>query len=164
MPLTVDDVEPELTAAEEAFRYGGQTPERGLDVSDAGLVQLRKACRSLAGAARLLDEGYYTLTIEAGFTSLEKSLLFWLIAEGHQDPANPPQSHTTAIKRSAEVGFISEELASRLDDLWSDNRAQTYYQDGTATAERASDLFALATRLHAQIVHLGGQRHECCCE
>lgn len=117
MPITEDDVEPELENVEDAFRYGGQEPEVGLAVSDGRLVQLRKACRSISGAERLLDEGYYTLTIESAFTSIEKTLLCWLIDEGHQDPSNPPQSHTTAISRAADVGFVSTEIADRLDDL-----------------------------------------------
>lgn len=163
MPLTLDDVESELSEAETAFRHGNQDPEAGLDVSDAGFVQLRKACRSLSGADQLMADGYYTLTIEAAFTSIEKTLLFWLIDEGHQDPANPPQSHTTAINRSADVGFISPELAARLDALWTDNRAQTYYQDGMATRARAATMLALANRIHKQVVHLVGQHHECIC-
>jgi len=163
MPLTLDDVDTELSEAETAFRHGNQDAEAGLDVSDAGLVQLRKACRSLSGADRLLADGYYTLAIEAGFTSIEKTFLFWLIDEGHQDPANPPQSHTTAIKRSADVGLLSPDVADRLDDLWTDNRAQTYYQDGTATRERAVAMLALANRIHTHVVHLVHQSHECIC-
>ena len=41
MPIDHDDIEPLLTEAQEAFRYGGQTPEEGLDISSADLVQLR---------------------------------------------------------------------------------------------------------------------------
>lgn len=163
MPLTLDDIEPELSNAETAFRHGDQNAESGLGVSDAGLVQLRKACRSLSGADQLLAEGYYTLAIEAGFTSIEKTFLFWLIDDGHQDPAHPPQSHTTAINRSADVGFISPEVATRLEDLWRDNRAQTYYQNGLATRERAETMLALATRVHSQVLHLAGQHHGCIC-
>ncbi|WP_227356017.1 hypothetical protein [Haladaptatus salinisoli] len=164
MPIELDDIEPLLTEAEEAFRWGGQYPEEGLDISDAGLIQLRKACRSLSGADRLLSDGYYTLTIEAAFTSIEKTLLFWLIHEGHHEPSNPPQSHTTAIQRSAEVGFVSDEIATRLVDLWRMNRAQTYYQDGLATQERATALLKLATHTHSYIIDLVRVRHECVCE
>lgn len=164
MPLELDDVEPLLTEAEEAFRRSGQRREEGLDVSDAGLVQLRKACRSLSGAEQLLSDGYYTIAIEASFTSIEKTLLFWLIHEGYHDPANPPQSHTTAIERSAEVGYLGDEVASRLVDLWVTNRVQTYYQNGLATHERAEALLELASEIHAYIVDLVGIRHECVCE
>jgi hypothetical protein len=164
MPINHDDIEPELSNAQEAFRRGGQTPEEGLDVSSADLIQLRKACRLLSGADQLLEDGYYTLTIEAAFTSIERTLLFWLITEGHHDPSQPPQSHTTAINRSAEVGFITDEVATELEDLWNENRAHTYYQDGMATDKRANSMVALADEIHSQIVNLVGQSHECICE
>ena len=164
MPISHADIEPELSNAHAAFRHGGQTQETGLAVSSADLVQLRKACRLLSGADRLLDEGYYTLTIEAAFTSIERSLLFWLITEGNHDPSQPPQSHTTAINRSAAVGFITDEVATELEELWNENRAQTYYQDGKATGERAESMIALAVEMHAQIINLAGQSHECICE
>jgi len=162
--LDLDDIEPLLSDAETAFRRGGQEMEDGLDVSDAGFVQLRKACRSLTGGDQLLTDGFYTLAIESAFTSVEKTFMFWLIAEGHQDPANPPQSHTTAIKRSATVGFIGTETAERLEELWIENRAQTYYQDGKATRERAETMVALANRIHTLVVNLVGVRYECVCD
>lgn len=164
MPIDPDDVEPELTQAEEAFRRGGQEYETGLDISNAELVQLRKACRSLSGADRLLVEGYYTLAIEAAFTSIEKTLLFWLIQEGYHDPSQPPQSHTTAIKQGAEVGFLDDEVATRIVDLWTTNRAQTYYQDALPSWERADSLTEIATRIHDQIVSLARVSHECVCD
>lgn len=163
MPLTLDDIETELLNVETAFRHGDQDAEAGLDVSDAGLVQLRKACRSISGADQLLADGYYTLAIEAGFTSIEKTFLFWLIKDGHQDPAVPPQSHTTAINRSADVGFIDPEVANRLETLWRDNRSQTYYQHGLATRERAETILTLATEIHSRVIHLAGQNHDCIC-
>jgi HEPN domain-containing protein len=164
MPISHDDIEPLLSNAQDAFRRGGQTAEEGLDVSSADLVQLRKACRLLSGAEQLLEDGHYTLTIEAAFTSIERTLLFWLITDGHHDPSQPPQSHTTAINRSAEVGFLTDELATELEELWNENRAHTYYQDGMATDERAAAMVALAAGIHSQIINLAGQSHECLCE
>jgi len=111
----------------------------------------------------LLEDGYYTLTIEAAFTSIERTLLFWLITEDHHDPAQPPQSHTTAINRSADVGFLAGEAATELEDLWKENRAHTYYQDGMATDARADAMVGLAGEIHSQIVNLVGQSHECIC-
>ena len=163
MPIDHDDIEPRLSDAQDAFRSGGQISEEGLDVASADLVQLRKACRLLSGAGTLCEDGYYTLTIEAAFTSIERTLLFWLITEGHHDPSQPPQSHTTAINRSADVGFITEEVAMELEDLWNENRAHTYYQDGMATKERANAMLALAGDIHTQIINLVGQSHECLC-
>jgi hypothetical protein len=112
----------------------------------------------------LLEDGYYTLTIEATFTSIERTLLFWLITENHHDPARPPQSHTTAINRSAEVGFLTDEIATELEELWNENRAHTYYQDGMATDRRATVMVTLAGEIHSQIGNLVGRSHECICE
>jgi hypothetical protein len=98
MPITLDDIEPSLSEAEDAFRHGGQEHEEGLDVSDAGMVYLRKGYRSLSGADRLLADDYYTLVIEAAFTSIEKTLMFWLIHEGYQGPSNPPDLNQSIRK------------------------------------------------------------------
>lgn len=163
MPIDVDDLDGQLDTAERAFEEGGQRREAGLDIDNAGLVQLRKACRSLAGADRLFDGGYYTLVIEAAFTSIEKTLLFWLVWEGHHDPSRPPQSHTTAIRRSVDMGLVEEEVGDRLVDLWEANRARTYYQDAIATEPRANALFELATRIHEHVLRLVGVKHECVC-
>lgn len=60
-----------LTDTETAFQATeGQTGESDLGVSDASLVQLRKACR-LREAARTLREQnrYYTVTIEVSFVA-----------------------------------------------------------------------------------------------
>ena len=89
--------------------------------------------------------------------SIERTLSFWLITEGHHDPSQPPQSHTTAINRSAEVGFITDEVATELEGLWNENRAHTYYQDGMATDERANTMVALADEIHSQIINLTRQ-------
>jgi HEPN domain-containing protein len=164
MPIRHKDIEPLLSNAQDVFRRGGQTIEDGLDVSSADLVQLRKACRLLSGAERLLEDGYYTLTIEAAFTSIERSLLFWLITEGHHDPSQPPQSHTTAIKRSADAGFLTDEVATELEELWTENRAHTYYQDGMATDKRADAMVALAADIHSQIGNISRQSHDRICD
>ena len=37
-----------------------------------------------------------------------------------------------------------------------ENRAQTYYQDGKATSERAESMIGLAVEIHAQIINLAG--------
>ena len=49
--------------------------ESGLDVDDAALLQLRKACRLLAGSEQLLGTGYYTLVVESSFVAIERSVL-----------------------------------------------------------------------------------------
>lgn len=44
-------------AAARSFERSPETIEGGLDVDEAELVQLRRACRLLAAGSLLLDEG-----------------------------------------------------------------------------------------------------------
>jgi len=137
--------------------------ESGLDVDDAALLQLRKACRLLAGAATLRDEGYYTLVIEASFVAIERTVEFRLLERGTMQPDDLPGSHPGVYREAASAGIFAESLAENLADLWRDHRAKTYYQDGLAAAERAEKMYALASEIHAFIVGRSSQGHECLC-
>lgn len=156
-------IEALIETVEEAFDRPPADLEGGLDVEDAALLQLRKACRLLAGAAELLDAGYYTLVIEASFAAIERSIEFRLFERGELEPRNLPGSHTTVYHEAATVGIVSERTADRLAELWRDHRAKTYYRDGLATAARANALHNLATEVHAFIVGRSAQGHECLC-
>lgn len=137
--------------------------ESGLDVDDAALLQLRKACRLLAGAATLRDEGYYTLVIEASFVAIERTVEFRLLERGTMEPDNLPGSHPGVYREAASAGIFAESIAENLADLWRDHRAKTYYQDGLAAAERAEKMYALASEIHAFVVGRSSQGHECLC-
>jgi hypothetical protein len=137
--------------------------ESGLDVDDAVLLQLRKACRLLAGAATLRDGGYYTLVIEASFVAIERTVEFRLLERGTMEPDDLPGSHPGVYREAATAGIFAEPLAADLADLWRDHRAKTYYRDGLAAAARAEKLSALASELHAFVVGRSSQGHECLC-
>ena len=64
-------IESLIEDVQRAFDEPPEHVETGLDVDDAALLQLRKACRLLAGSDQLLDAGYYTLVIEASFVAIE---------------------------------------------------------------------------------------------
>jgi hypothetical protein len=71
-------IEQLLNDAQAAFDRRPSNIETGLDVSDAALLQLRKACRLLAGAQSLQEQGYDTLVIEASFVAMERTVEFRL--------------------------------------------------------------------------------------
>jgi hypothetical protein len=52
-------IETLVDEAQAAFDSPPEDLESGLDVQDAAILQLRKACRLLAGAEAHLDTGYY---------------------------------------------------------------------------------------------------------
>lgn len=156
-------IESLIEEVQRAFDEPPEHIETGLDVDDAALLQLRKACRLLAGSDHLLDAGYYTLVIEASFVAIERSIEFRIIERGAMDPRNLPGSHTSIYREAANLGLFSESVADDLGDLWSEHRAKTYYQDGLAAETRARQLSELATEVHQFIVGRTSQGHECIC-
>jgi hypothetical protein len=87
------DVIDALAAAERSFEKSPETIEEGLDVDEAELVQLRRACRLLAAASRLRDEGYYTVVIESSFVAIERTIQFHLIHDGAMEASEVISSH-----------------------------------------------------------------------
>ncbi|ELY90169.1 hypothetical protein C483_11693 [Natrialba hulunbeirensis JCM 10989] len=156
-------IEQFIADAQAAFDRRPTAIESGLDVTDAALLQLRKACRLLAGAAALREAGYYTLVIEASFVAIERTVEFRLLERRTMEPNDLPGTHSGVYREAAAVGTVSESMAADLADLWRDHRAKTYYQDGLASAERAQAMFALATEIHAFVIGRSSQGHECLC-
>jgi HEPN domain-containing protein len=152
-----------IDQAEQSFDAPPEAVETGLEIQDAALLQLRKACRLLASADQHLEGGYYTLVIEASFVAIERSIEFRLLERGNLEPRALPGSHTTVYREAAQVGVLSEESADQLADLWRNHRAKTCYQDGLATRERAQRLHDLATEIHRFVVGRSDQGHECLC-
>lgn len=138
--------------------------EPGLDVDDAALLQLRKACRLLAGAEALRDAAYYTLVIEASFVAIERTVEFRLLERGTMQPTDLPGTHPGVYREAAATGLFAESIAENLADLWRDHRAKTYYQDGLATADRAEEMYALAREIHTFVISRSPQGHACLCE
>lgn len=157
-------IEQLLSDVQAAFDRRPAEIESGLEVDDAALLQLRKACRLLAGAATLRDEGYYTLVIEASFVAIERTVEFRLLERGTMQPDDLPGSHPGVYREAASAGIFAEDIAANLADLWRDHRAKTYYQDGLAAAERADKMYELAIEIHAFVVGRSSQGHECLCE
>ena len=156
-------IEQLLDDAQAAFDRRPTDIETGLDVSDAALLQLRKACRLLAGAEALQEQGYYTLVIEASFVAMERTVEFRLLERGTMEPTDLPGTHPGVYREAASAGIFDESMADDLADLWRDHRAKTYYQDGLAAAKRAETVYALAQEVHAFVVGRSSQGHECLC-
>lgn len=156
-------VEQLLDNAQAAFDRQPTEIESGLDVADAAILQLRKACRLLAGADALYDAGYYTLVIEASFVAIERTVEFRLLERGTQKPADLPGTHPGVYREAAAVGIFGESTAADLADLWRNHRAKTYYQDGLASADRAQAMSALAREIHAFVIGRSSHGHECLC-
>lgn len=162
--MSSTQIEQLIDDVQAAFDCRPTDTEPALDVADGALLQLRKACRLLAGAKSLRDSRYDTLVIEASFFAIERTLEFRLFERETIQPADLPGSHPDVYREAAAAGIFSESIAADLADLWRDHRAKTYYQDGLATAARAEAMYALARELHAYIVGRSRHSHECLCD
>lgn len=157
-------IETLLDDVQATFDRRPEDVETGLTVEDAALLQLRKACRLLAGADALRDEGYYTLVIEASFVAIERTVEFRLLERGTTQSDALPGTHPGVYREAASAGIFSESVADDLADLWREHRAKTYYQDGLAAADRAARMYALASEIHQFVVGRSSQGYECLCE
>ncbi|WP_276278623.1 hypothetical protein [Haloarcula regularis] len=151
-----------LDAADRSFEQSPVQIEEGLDVEDAELVQLRRACRLLAAASRLLKEGYYTVVIESSFVAIERTIQFRRIHDGAMSASEVISSHRRLYQRGSEVGLYNEEFGERLAELWNQNRTKTYYRLGIATKAQAMAM-QLARELHQHLVDMSQVSHECLC-
>mgnify|MGYP000167324059 CR=1 FL=1 len=114
-----------LDAAERSFERAPENVEEGLDVEAAELVQLRRACRLLAAASRLFDEGYFTVVIESSFVAIERTIQFRLIHDDAMSGSEVISSHRRLYQRGAAVGLYDDAFAERLAELWNQNRTKT---------------------------------------
>lgn len=158
-----NDVLDALAAAERSFERTPETIEEGLDVDDAELIQLRRACRLLAAATLLRERGYYTVVIESSFVAIERTIQFRLVHDGALGPSEVISSHRRLYQYGAEAGLFDDTFADDLAELWNQNRTKTYYRLGLATEGQATAMQDLATAVHSHLV--GGSRvsYECIC-
>jgi len=152
-----------LENAEVSFEKVPETIKEGLDVDDAELVQLRRACRLLSAASLLLDRGYYTVVIESSFVVMERTIQFRLIHDGAMEPSEVISSHRRLYQRGAEIGLYDDSFTDDIAELWNQNRTRTYYRLGLATEAQAVAMRNLATKLHQHLVGGSRIRHECLC-
>ena len=158
-----DEIRDQLIAAERTFEGCPGTIEEGLDVDDAELVQLRRACRLLEVGSTLLDQGYYTVVIESAFVAIERTIQFRLIHDGAMSPEEVISSHRRLYQRGAEIGLYDDAFGDDLAELWNRNRTKTYYRLGIATKEQAEAMHRLAADVHRHLVDMSRVSHECLC-
>ena len=155
------DLQSALADAEDAFQRRPEIPEVGLEnVSDPAILQLRKACRLLDAASFLLDRnGHHTVIIECSFVAIERSIQFYVEEKGYTVAG---QRHTGVYEIGVRAGLFSRDVADRLEELWIENRSESYYRTGVAGEYRARTIHELASRLHDEIVQETRTR-ECIC-
>ena len=104
-----------------------------MDVDDAELVQLRRACRLLEVGSNLLEQGYYTVVIESAFVAIERTIQFRLIHDGAMSAAEVISSHRRLYQRGAEIGLyddaFGEEPCRAVEPKPNEDLLQTWYRN-----------------------------------
>jgi len=73
-------------------------------------------------------------------------------------------NHEEVYRRGKDAGLYDEEFAGKLDNLWRNNRSDTYYREGVATEKRATKMLKLAQAVHCHVLRLAGKQHDCICD
>ncbi|ADQ68821.1 hypothetical protein C499_05925 [Halogeometricum borinquense DSM 11551] len=75
----------------------------------------------------------------------------------------PRQRHTEVYELGVRAGLFSQDVADRLEELWIENRSESYYRTGIAGEYRAQTLLSLAGTLHEEVVALT-RTQDCLCD
>jgi len=97
--------------------------------------------------------------IEASSVAIERSIQFYVEKKNYHVPG---QRHTEVYELGVRSGLFSQDIADRLEELWLENRSESYYRTGIAGEYRARTVHRLATTLHEEIVEETRTR-DCVC-
>ena len=95
----------------------------------------------------LLDQGFYTATIELCFGAIERSVQAYALAEGGDDLTDF-HDHTTSYDRATALGLLSDTTTRDLRQLYDTNRTDSYYGGRLPTERQADTMQQLAQSVH----------------
>jgi len=157
-----------LDTAVDAFNEAGHgipTREPDIDTDTDWKTQLTKGCRLLATVAEIKGDGSYTATVELCFGSIERSLEAFAIAAGGDELRDfQTDSHDRCYDRAAQLGLFTRELSCELDDLYGNNRTDSYYGGRHPTKRQAEAMHRLAREIHRHVADRTREGGVCNCE
>jgi len=125
-----------LDRAQDAFEMVGRGRaafEDGISADEDWKTQLTKACRLLEVVETLQSQdGYYTAVIEVCFGAIERSIEAYALAMTN-DTLQDFRDHQFSYERAHQIGLFERETAEAMEDLYSENRTESYYGGGRPT-------------------------------
>jgi hypothetical protein len=137
-----------LDRAQDAFEmvgHGRTAFEDGISADEDWKTQLTKACRLLKVVQS--QDGYYTAVIEVCFGAIERSIEAYALSMTN-DTLQDFQDHQFAYERAHQIGLFERETAEAMNDLYSENRTESYYGGWRPTQEQADAMTDLASAVH----------------
>lgn len=160
------DILDALERAQDAFELTGRGRaefEDGISADEDWKTQLTKACRLIEVTNTLQTEGdYYTAIIEVSFGTIERSIEAYALAMSNDD-LQDFQDHEFSYRRAHEIGLFTQETAEDIEDLYSENRTESYYGGGRPTEEQADAMAELALAVHEFSVNQIREGGVCLC-
>ena len=154
-----------LERAESSFATVrlGDSRETGIAPGDWE-TQLTKGCRLLESVATLRrQDGYHTAVVELCFGVIERSVEAYAVAMAGDDPRDF-HDHEACYDRATEVGLFERATATRIRDLYANNRTESYYGGAQPTDEQAAAMADLAEAVHEYVVSQIRTGGVCRCE
>jgi len=155
-----------LERAEDAFEMVGRGQpafEDGISADADWKTQLTKACRLLEVVETLQNQdGYHTAVIEVCFGALERSIEAYTLSMTN-DTLDDYQDHQFSYERAHQSGLFERETAEKMQELYSQNRTESYYGGGRPTEEQAHAMAELATAAHKFVVSQIREGGVCLC-
>lgn len=156
-----------LERAQDAFEYRGRgryTPERGIESGGGWETQLTKACRLLEVIETTREHnGHYTAIIELSFGAVERSIEAYTVAMGG-DEVEDFRNHEYSYERAHELGLFERNTAEDMQELYSDNRTESYYGGGQPTDHQAEAMADLAREVHDFVADQIREGGVCACD
>ena len=137
--------------------------EDGISADADWKTQLTKACRLLEVVETLQNQdGYHTAVIEVCFGALERSIEAYTLSMTN-DTLEDYQDHQFSYERAHQSGLFERETAMAMQDLYSENRTESYYGGGRPTEEQALAMAELAHAAHQFVVSQIREGGVCLC-
>ena len=162
-PNAITDALQKATDAFNETGHGLPAYEEGIETDDDWMTQLTKACKLLKAIDHIDSEGYHTATIELSFGAIERSLEAFALAEGG-DELRDFHDHTYSYQRASALGLLSPPTTERLEELYTQNRTDSYYGGRRPTREQANALQSLAREIHEYVTNQIQEGGVCLCE
>ena len=156
-----------LEKAQDAFQERGRgrpSYEDGIEQGGGWETQITKACRLIEVADVIREQdGYHTAVIELCFGAIERSIEGYAVGmtEGEVEAFG---DHEYSYRRAHETGLFGQKTAERMEELYNENRTESYYGGGRPTDTQADSMHELAREVHSFAVEQIQDSGVCICD